>query len=297
MSQEVKRKKKDLGDPSPQKSLSGSGFQRFVKKVVCACLSEMRFSTSPILLLCLILPLVLASCGSTNRLLKAKPAPLSPFFEQPEQALDSRKKLAFHKVWKTQDKEVEAIAVKKQRLYIAPVNLEHLRPVKKILVRNEISWGSIDRRENEMALKLRNEFAKAYVNSPNPRYIIVKQPGPDTLTLELAIVELNPTSPKGNAVKTALKFVVGPVAGLGGYFTKGNMAIEGRVRDSKSGKLFFQFADNEADKMTFYSLRDFTPYGHAGYAIRKWAEQFELMTRSEPGRKLKDTYALTLMPY
>jgi Protein of unknown function (DUF3313) len=237
------------------------------------------------------------ACGSTNRLLKAKPTKLSSFFEQPENGADARKQLPFQKIWMTTDKEVEAVAVKKTKLFVAPVSLEHLRPVKKALIRQEIEWGSIDRREAEMAHQLRNEFAKAYLRSPSPRYSIVQQPGPDTLTLELAIIELNPTSPKGNAVKTAMKFVVGPLASVGGVFTKGNMAIEGKVRDSASGKLFFQFADNEADKMTFYSLRDFKPYGHAVPAMRKWAEQFELMTRTPPGETIKDTNFMTLMLY
>lgn len=246
---------------------------------------------------CLLALTLLASCGSTNRLLKAKPAPLSPFFEQPEHMVDTRKQLPFHKIWMTTDRKLEAEAVKKTKLYVAPVTLQYLRPIKKPLVRKEVSWGSIDRREDQMALRLRNDFAKAFVRSPHPRYSIVQRPGPDTLTLELAIVELNPTSPKGNAVKTALKFVVGPVAGLGGYFTKGNMAIEGKMRDSKSGGLFFQFADNEADKMTFYSLRDFKPYGHALKAMVQWSDQFELMTRTQPGQKMSDSSFITLLPY
>ena len=83
-------------------------------------------------------------------------------------------------------------------------------------MRNETSWGSIERREAEMAHKLRNEFAKANLRSSNPRYEIALQTGPDTLTLEMAIVELNPTSPKGNAVKIVMKFVVRPLTGLGG---------------------------------------------------------------------------------
>lgn len=240
---------------------------------------------------------LLTSCGTTNRLLKAKPAKLSAFFEQPEKAMDTRKQLPFHKLWMTTDKELEAVVIKKTKLYVAPVTLQYLRPIQKPLVKKEVQWGSIERRENEMALRLRNEFAKAFLRSPQSRYSIEQKPGPDTVTLELAIVELNPTSPKGNAVKTALKFVVGPVAGLGGYFTKGNMAIEGKVRDSKSGGLFLQFADNEADKMTFYSLRDFKPYGHATQAMLKWSEQFELMTRTQPGQKIKDTSFITLMPY
>jgi hypothetical protein len=251
------------------------------------------FSSS--IIVCLLTLLMLPACRSTNRLLKAKPAKLSPFFEQPEMVMDTRKTLPFQKTWIMKDKAMEP--AKKTKLYVAPVSLEHLRPVKKILVRNEVEWGSINRREEEMANRLRNEFAKAFLRSPQPRYSIVQQPGPDTVTLEMAIVELNPTSPKGNAVKTALKFVVGPVASLGGYFTKGNMAIEGKVRDSASGALFFQFADNEADKMTLYSLRDFKPYGHALHAIKKWAEQFELMTRKPPGQKLRDSSFITLWLY
>jgi hypothetical protein len=245
--------------------------------------------------LCLLM--LLPACNTTNRLLKAKPVQLTPFIAHPEEMLDSRKKLPFQKIWMTQEKGVEEASAKKTDLYVAPVTLQYLRPVKKPLVRKEVDWGSIDRQENEMALKLRNEFAKAFLRSPAPRYRIVQRPGPNSVTLELALVELNPTSPKGNAVKTALKFVIGPVAGLGGYFTKGNMAFEGKVRDSKSGKLFFQFADNEADKMTLYSLRDFKPYGHAAYAMTKWADQFELLTRTPRGQTIKDTQFITLMPY
>jgi hypothetical protein len=94
-----------------------------------------------------------------------------------------------------------------------------------------------------------------------------------------------------------MEFVVGPLALLGGYFTIGNIAIEGKVRDSQSGKLFFQFADNESDKLTFLCLRDFKPYGHSAHAMHQWAEQFELMTRTAVGQTIKDTHFFTLMPY
>ncbi len=241
--------------------------------------------------------LLLSSCNSTNRMLKARPLKLSAFFEQPAQVIDSRKKLPFHKIWMTPDKELEALVVKKTELYIAPATTQHLRPVKKALMRKEIAVGSIDRREEALAHLLKDEFAKAFTKSPHPRYRIVEQPGPNSLTLELALVELNPTSPKGNVVKTAMEFVVGPLALLGGYFTIGNIAIEGKVRDSETGKLFFQFADNESDKLTFLCLRDFKPYGHSAHAIHQWAGQFELMTRTPVGQTIKDTHFFTLMPY
>ena len=49
--------------------------------------------------------------------------------------------------------------------------------------------------------------------------------------------------------------------------------------------------------MTIYSLRDFKPYGHTAYAMTKWADQFELMTRTPLGQTIKDTQFITLMPY
>lgn len=248
------------------------------------------------LLMGMMLPM-LASCRSTNKLLKAKAAPLSPFVEQQHELISNRDRLPFHRMWWPRDQKVIAEAASRTRLYVAPVRMEYLRPVKKPLPRKEIEWGSIQRRENDVAFYLRNEFGRAFLRSPAPRYRLASAPGKDSVTLELALVELNPTSPKGNAVKTGLKFVVGPVAGLGGYFTKGNIAIEGKLRDSHTGKLLFQFADNEADKMTFYSLRDFKPYGHAMVAVREWSDQFELFTRTRFDYRVKDSKFFTLSPW
>lgn len=248
-----------------------------------------------LLLLAAVLPL-LASCQSTNKLLKARPAKLSPFIEHPSEMITNRERLPFHRIWWPTDTRVIGGAASRSSLYIAPIHMEYLRPVAKPLPRKEIEWGSIQRREADMAFYLRNEMGRAFLRSPSPRYRLAKSPGKDSITLEIALVELNPTSPKGNAVKTGLKFVVGPVAGLGGYFTKGNIAIEGKLRDSRTGALLFQFTDNEADKMTFYSLRDFRPYGHALVAIQEWAEQFELFTRTRANYRIGDSRFFTLDP-
>lgn len=238
-----------------------------------------------------------SSCRSTNQFLKAKPAPLSSFLEHRGEMSKHRERAPFHKVWSNPDAAVRQRATAQKEIFIAPVSLEHLRPVKKALVRNEIRIGSIDRREKEMAERLRAEFAEAFRKSPAPRYRLASAATPESVTLELALVELNPTSPKGNAVKTAAKFVVGPLAGLGGIFTKGNVAVEGRVRNTATGEVVFEFADNEADLMTFYTVRDFRPYGHAVHAMKAWAEQFEQFVRTGPGHRVKDGLCFTLSPY
>ncbi len=252
----------------------------------------MRF---PHFLFILLLSFTVAACSSTQRLLKARPAGLSPFFEQPWLAQETRGHLPFQAVWTTPDKRMLAEGMAKRKLHIAPVTLAYLRPVKKALATQEISWG-VQRQEQAVATRLREEFVAAFRRSPRPLYRIADKPGADTLTLRLAVIELSPTSPKGNAVMTLLKFAVTPVAALGRWFTKGNMAIEGKVVDSKTGGVFFQFADNESDKLTFLSARDFQPYGHAVNSMRDWAVQFEQMTRTPSGLRVEDSSSIRLRP-
>ncbi|MBE2283911.1 MAG: DUF3313 family protein [Prosthecobacter sp.] len=252
----------------------------------------MRFS-----LFVLSLPLLtlLSACSSTNRLLKAGLVEPSPFFEQPWLAQNGGTHLPFQKVWTTPDRKLLAEGLKKRKLYIAPVTLAYLRPMNKSLPSQEVAWG-VQRQEAEIALRLREEFVNAFRRSPHPLYRLASKPGADTLTLQLALIELHPTSPKGNAVMTVLKFAVTPIATLGRYFTKGNIAIEGKVTVATTGRAYFQFADNEHDKLTFINTRDFQPYGHAVNTIRDWAVQFETMTRSPRGWRVKDSSSVTLRP-
>lgn len=246
----------------------------------------------------MVMPLAMlcSSCQSTNQLLKAGAAKPSPFLEHQAQMTTYRDRLPFHKFWWPADRSAINRASKQTCIYIAPVRLDFLRPIKKPLPRKEVEAGSIVRREREMAFLLRNEFGRAFLRSPTARYRLATHPRPDSVTLELALVELNPTSPKGNAVKTGLKFVVGPIAGLGSYFTQGNIAIEGKLRNTSTGELLFEFADNQSDKMTFYSVRDFKPYGHATHTIEEWAKQFEEFTRTPANVRVKPSLCFTLDP-
>lgn len=241
--------------------------------------------------------ITMASCSSGNRILKARPSAPSPFFEQPRLAQDASLHLPFQKVWTTSDATILAGGRAKKKLYIAPVTLHFLRPVDKKLAVMEIARGGVHRQEADVARRLQEEFIMAFRRSPSPLYQLVSRPGSDTLTLQLALIELNPTSPKGNAVMTLMKLAVSPIASLASYFTKGTMAIEGKVIEPRSGRAFFQFADKEADRLTFLSTRDYQPYGHAVYTMREWAVQFEQLTRTPPGQKLKDSSFMTLMPY
>ncbi|MBL9117094.1 MAG: hypothetical protein JNJ83_18965 [Verrucomicrobiaceae bacterium] len=247
----------------------------------------------------LLLILFLASCQSTTvqRLAKARPAAVSPFLDQRWAMRPMRQRLPFHYVWATTDPRVQNAVASSTELYIAPVDLRYLRPIRKPLVKWEVRNGLIRTRETEMAAELRARIAQAFTRSP--RFRLVTAPTKNSVTLALAITELTPTSVKGNAVKLAAKFTVGPLSGLLSVFTKGNIAIEGKFLVSVNGKSesYLQFSDNEKDKMTFYSVRDFQPYEHARVAMNEWGLQLEEFTRTMGNHQVKESSFVTLKPW
>lgn len=247
----------------------------------------------------LLILLVLPSCNTARKFLKAKPAELSAFVERPAEMQRQPIKTAFQYVWRSSDRSAHAKARPLTELYIAPVSLKYLRPLKTGLTKFAESLGTdYSQSAPQQAYELRHQFALALANSPNPRYRLVLHPTPHSLTLEMAITELNPTRPKTNAVKLAAKIVLGPIGTVGGLAVKssGNIAIEGKIRLSQTKQTLFQFADNESDKLTFYSVRDFRPYGHVAVAIKEWARQFTELCSKSPGAQIKDATCWTLSP-
>ena len=66
-----------------------------------------------------------------------------------------------HAIWRTKDDGVLGRVFTKKEIYIAPVRLEYLRPLKKPLVRYEVSQGTVERNEPGIAWMMRNEFGRA----------------------------------------------------------------------------------------------------------------------------------------
>jgi hypothetical protein len=250
-----------------------------------------------LLVMCPLLGLTSCQSRSVQRMVKGKPAPLSPFLERRAEMRPARHRLPVHAVWSTRDRATLAELVRCTELYIAPVELRYLLPVEKELVQMEIESGWVRRDEQRMAQELRGRFAHAFRVSPQPRFRVVTTPGPRSITLELALTQLSPTCKSGNVVKTAAGFLVGPLAGVLGVFTKGNIAIEGKVSLSANGAQVMQFADNEKDKLTLYNARDYQPYGHALMAINEWAAQFEELTRTINDHQVKESSFITLKPW
>lgn len=254
-----------------------------------------------VLLPCALLVAALASTscqsGIARKFLKAKAAPVSPFLDHRQKMQPARERAPFHYVWRNTDPAVQSRVMQSSEIYIAPVSLAWLRPVSKKLARWEIEQGHYVRDEARMAAELRARFAKAFQSAPRPRFHLVPRPTARSITLSLAITELNPTSVKGNVVKTASKFVIGPFSAVLGVFTKGNIAIEGKVTLSPDNAPVYQFSDNEKDKMTLYTLRDYRPYGHALKAMDEWARQFVELSSTPADHRVKESSFFALSPW
>ncbi|MGK0190648.1 MAG: hypothetical protein ACI9R3_006478 [Verrucomicrobiales bacterium] len=227
----------------------------------------------------------------------AKPTQLSPFVENGA-SMQQQKTGPFQMVWTSAPRQELMQSSQRQEIFIAPVETRYLRPIRQALARKEMSMFGTERPVEVLATDLRTAFTNAFQDSPEARYRVVPRPTPDSVTLKLCLVELDPTNAKGNVAKKAAGFVVGPVAGLAGRWTKGSVAIEGKLEDTRTGWLLLEFADREQDKMTFWNKRDFQPYGHCRITFNEWGSQFERLTRTPDWQsEIKDASVFTLSPF
>lgn len=245
----------------------------------------------------LILLAILNACTPLNKLMKAKPAtPDAGFLDFRATPDNQTARSPWHYAGFTADRTTLGIAAHRRRIYIAPVQTRDLRPISKKLASVEYTRLRPEQ-TREIAHALRTEFARALTANPGAPYQLALKPSKDALLLEMNLLELDPTSAKGNITKTVVKYTVGPLVSMGvGLFTGGRIAIEGRVRDGATRAILFQFADREKDKATIYSARDYMALGHSTRTVREWAEQFTAFIRN-PQAQVKDSFFLTPMVY
>lgn len=249
------------------------------------------------LLLILVLVVALPSCAGINRFMKAKPAvPGAGFLDFNATPVNETPRSPWHYAAFTSDRTTLGIAAQRRKIYIAPVEVRSLRPISKKLAGTEYSRLR-PQQTREIAQALRTEFARSLANAQGAPWQLVTRPAGDALILEMNLLELDPTSARGNVAKTVVKYTVGPLASIGiGFFTGGRIAIEGRLREGTTRAIVMQFADREKDKATIYSARDYMALGHSTRTVREWSEQFAafLYNRQRP---VKDSFFLTPMVY
>lgn len=258
----------------------------------------MRLSRCPLpILLSLAVAVVLPSCKSLRSRIDTKPAAPSGFLDPSHEMEAMGKKSPFLLTWSNTQPEQLEISARRTEIYIAPVDMFYLRPIGTKLAGAQYRLLKKERPVQRISDEIRAEFIEAFERSAAPRYRVVDSPTPDSVTLQLALIELDPSSVTGNVVRKGASVVLTPAAAAGSVFTNGRVAIEGRLIDSTEKWSLFEFGDREKDKFSFWTLRDFKPYGHTRVAIREWAEQFEETTRNPNWREMGDARLWTIAPW
>ena len=230
------------------------------------------------------LALVALSLTARAGIIKANPAPPSPFLEHPQTMEADPDRTPFDKVWRNPSPRAWARVQDFDRVVIMPVNTNYLAVTPN--QRAEVE---------KMAAFMREQFQKEFAQSGH--YRVMLKPGPRTLKYELALVELKPTNVAGNVIFNGAG-VVAPGANLvGSQLTHGAIAFEAKLRNAETGELLAEYADRQFDKMSLLSFRDFSNNAHSRKAIQDWAKQMEQLASTPSCHKVSGAMRVTLNPF
>jgi len=239
---------------------------------------------------------VSVGCATSNKVLKAKPAADSGFLEESSRMTDRRERAPFHRAWV----DPAFSSTDYHSILIAPVNTDY--------VEAQSTWAKTNVRQfrihddlTMIAKEFQDTVKEKFRNSKENRFAVVDAPQDDTMVLELAITRLVPNKAFLGAIGLAAwaaPLPIGvPVGALATFADDGWMAIEGRVRDAKSGAVVAMFADREAAKTRIVDLEAVTWYGQARESMNDWADQLVQLANTPKDVKVEDSSAFTLMPW
>jgi hypothetical protein len=234
---------------------------------------------------------LLCSCKTAKSVVASVSVEPSEFLTHGPQLKEDRGRSAFLGNWWNADKKLQAASEATRKLYISPVRIDAVRPMKNYLAKVEFSDERRQKKLAELATYAQKRFIKAFKDSKNPRYEIVAAPAKDAMTLDLHLLEWEPNAFSGFIARETIDLITFPAVGdLIWKPVRAATAIEGRLIEPRSQKPVFEFADKEEAKtIIVLPVQEAYPTGQARYAIREWARQFELMTRNDPEKRPKDS--------
>ena len=219
-----------------------------------------------------------------DKVLKAKEAPDSGFTQDSDQ-MKHDEDLPFNAVWydhKVDWKQFHSIQ-------IAPVNTHYLE---RMSWWDAVSFANLTESERQHSVQkvaqyMRDRVSKAFADDPHDRLTVTDSTGPDTVVLEMALVELVPTKAWQN---TITMLVIGA-------WSHGVVAMEARVREGSSGKVIVAFKDREFGKTAAISAADYTWYMHSTDIIDDWANEMVEIINAEPDERVKAASPLNFRPW
>jgi len=238
-----------------------------MNRLLCCCASAL-------------ITLALASCQSTE----------SPDSKSAERAG------FLQEAWISPAYKGTPVSSKFSSVYFAPVNTQYIARQGWWKTQTPLKQGSLAADTQKIAAQLRHEFIKAASTHPSRKLKLALAPGPDTLVVELALVELVPSKAFWNAAASAAGFAV-PGAGFLSVAGRGSIAIEGRARDGDDNNVIATFKDRRTDKVAPVNLGQYTWYHGAERNISDWAAEFAEFINTSPDHAVRRSSRLSLKPW
>ncbi len=119
---------------------------------------------------------------------------------------------------------------------------------------------------------------------------LASSPAGADIRVDLAVVRLTPRKP-GLNIFSQVAGIFSPIPGVSavtGKLTKGDICIEGIIRDGHSGKLLLAFKDSNRKTVHLLNKDAYSTNGHAEANMNEWAERLAKLCRACAYDKLGD---------
>ncbi len=241
--------------------------------------------------ICLLAGLALAGC-------KAGEVPNSGFIPNAE-LMSKDANVPFQRTYWNDKYDPKAY----NEIFIAPVNSDYIMAEgswEKMNIAN-LDKEKLQKEIAELADYTQHSFTKAFMDDPNHRFTVVDAVGPNTLILELALVQVVPSHTVLSAIGCVLPSATAAVGMAGGAASKsqdigkGVVAIEGRFRDGNTGEIIGMFADCEHPKSAILDFKALNWWAPAKVIIDDWSQQMVEAANSTPGTVVKDSPTFELL--
>jgi hypothetical protein len=250
----------------------------------------------PAIAFCVLLVGLGTGCKTTQKVLKADPARDSGFLSESDKMAENRARAPFNRMWADPNYN----AANYHTLVVAPVNTEYVMEENQ-WARANVRQFRIEKDIAEIATEFRETVIEKFKEADDNHFKVVDQPKDDSLILELAITELVPGKAFIGLIGLAswgAPLPIGiPAGAVASFADDGWMAIEGRVREAKSGQVVAMFADREKGKTRILDVEAATWYGHARESMKDWSEQLVRIANTPKDVQVEDSAAFELMPW
>ncbi len=112
------------------------------------------------------------------------------------------------------------------------------------------------------------------------RWALTEDASRADLHLELAVVKLRLQKPGLHIVaKASSHFTSDGVSDAIDYVSAGDIALEGAMRDGRTGELMLAFRDSNRAKLRFYHMDTYRRTGHVDANLRLWSQKLATLCR------------------